>query len=122
MPVHDWTRVISGIFHHFHQRWIGAIADALNDGMLPAEYYALSEQQTDGPVPDILTLERNLDSQSWTGVGSAIRDAVPGGVAVAERVVIAKPANISPFLTTDRLNAYKPCARDFRSEPSSCRR
>ena len=24
MPIHDWTRVDAGIFHHFHQRWIGA--------------------------------------------------------------------------------------------------
>src|SRR5208337_5053320 len=24
MPVHDWTRVSAGIFHHFHLEWIGA--------------------------------------------------------------------------------------------------
>ena len=44
MPVHDWTRVDAGIFHHFHQAWGMAISIALNDGILPSEYYALAEQ------------------------------------------------------------------------------
>ena len=44
MPVHDWTRVGAGIFHDFHQRWIGAIRDALNGGLLPNDFYALAEQ------------------------------------------------------------------------------
>ena len=38
MPVHDWARVIPGIFHDFHQRWIGAIRDHLNAGLLPPEF------------------------------------------------------------------------------------
>ena len=44
MPIHDWTRVDAGIFHHFHQAWGMAISIALNDGILPSEYYALAEQ------------------------------------------------------------------------------
>ena len=35
MPIHDWTRVDAGIFHHFHQRWIVAITDVLNQRLLP---------------------------------------------------------------------------------------
>ena len=57
MPIHDWTRVDAGIFHHFHQRWIVAITDVLNRRLLPAEYYALAEQQGAGFEPDILTLK-----------------------------------------------------------------
>ncbi len=57
MPIHDWTRVDAGIFHHFHQRWIGAITDVLNHRLLPAAYYALAEQQGAGFEPDILTLK-----------------------------------------------------------------
>src|SRR5262249_54936277 len=57
MPVHDWTRVEAGIFHHFHHRWITAITDALNAGLLPNEYYALAEQQAAGFGPDVLTLQ-----------------------------------------------------------------
>jgi Protein of unknown function (DUF4058) len=57
MPIHDWTRVDAGIFHHFHQRWISAIADVLNQRLLPGDYYALAEQQGARFEPDILTLE-----------------------------------------------------------------
>jgi hypothetical protein len=49
MPVHDWTRVDAGIFHHFHISWIADIAGALNSGLLPPEYYALAEQLAGGP-------------------------------------------------------------------------
>ena len=52
MPVHDWTLVNAGIFHHFHQRWIGAISDCLNAGLLPPDYYALAEQVAGGLGPD----------------------------------------------------------------------
>jgi hypothetical protein len=45
MPIHDWARVDAGIFHHFHQRWIGAITDVLNQRLLPEEYYALAESE-----------------------------------------------------------------------------
>jgi hypothetical protein len=56
MPIHDWTRVDAGIFHHFHQRWIGAICDELNEHLLPEDYYALGEQWAGGRNPDVLTL------------------------------------------------------------------
>jgi hypothetical protein len=59
MPIHDWTRVNAGIFHHFHQRWIGAITDVLNQRLLPGEYYALAEQQGSGFEPGVLTLKMN---------------------------------------------------------------
>jgi hypothetical protein len=31
MPIHDWTRVDAGLFHHFRHRWIDALCDALPD-------------------------------------------------------------------------------------------
>lgn len=61
MPVHDWTRVVAGNFHDFHHRWITYLSDTLNDGVLPAGYYAMAEQFAEGPKPDILTLERSDD-------------------------------------------------------------
>lgn len=54
MPIHDWTRVDAGIFHHFHHGWITEIARALNRGLLPPEYYALAEQRAAGFGPDVL--------------------------------------------------------------------
>ena len=56
MPVHDWTRAEAGDFHHFHQRWISALSDALNGGVLPPEFMALAEQVTGRPIPDVVTL------------------------------------------------------------------
>lgn len=44
MAVHDWTRVLPGAFHDFHGRWITHLSESLNAGLLPADYYALSEQ------------------------------------------------------------------------------
>ncbi len=56
MPVHDWTRVTAGIFHHFHQGWITELSRSLN-GLLPDDYYAMAEQRAGTKVPDVLTLE-----------------------------------------------------------------
>src|SRR6266851_2624699 len=68
MPVHDWTRVSAGTFHDFHTVWIGAIRTALNDGLLPADYYALCEQDATDVGPDVLTL-RTIDSTQNGGGG-----------------------------------------------------
>src|SRR5256885_15571257 len=63
MPIHDWTRVDAGLFHHFHQSWTVALGHALNAGILPADYFALVEQRIPGPIPDVLTLELIPDSE-----------------------------------------------------------
>lgn len=57
MPVHDWTRVSSGLFHEFHQSWSVRLKDALNGGVLTEGYYALVEQRVDGPEPDVIAVE-----------------------------------------------------------------
>jgi hypothetical protein len=77
MPVHDWTQVAAGIFHDFHHEWISTIKRALNDGLLPANYYALAEQVAGGLGPDVLTLETNLPSAESSDEPAA------GGTAVA---------------------------------------
>ena len=51
MPIHDWTRVNPGIFHHFHLEWIGDLSRVLNRGLLPPDYYALAEQIAGGFGP-----------------------------------------------------------------------
>lgn len=56
MPVHDWTRVSAGTFHHFHGGWITEISNALNGGLLPPDYYALTDQQAGEIGPDVLAL------------------------------------------------------------------
>lgn len=74
-PIHDWSRVDPGLFHHFHQRWTIALSDAFNAGGLPDGYYALIEQRTGLVEPDILSLHLPA-----TGHGNG-QDS--GGVAVA---------------------------------------
>jgi hypothetical protein len=58
MPIHDWTRVDAGLFHHFHQDLTIDIARSLNAGRLPPGFVALADQQTGGAIPDVLTLHR----------------------------------------------------------------
>jgi len=57
MPIHDWTRVPSGLFHEFHQSWSVRLKDALNAGVLTDGYYALVEQHVDGPEPDVIAVQ-----------------------------------------------------------------
>ena len=74
-PIHDWSKVDPGLFHHFHQRWIAAISDALNADGLPPNYYALAEQRSAGREPDVLALH--------LPVGHADSDSGNGGAVLA---------------------------------------
>jgi hypothetical protein len=57
MSIHDWTRVSAGTWHDFHLAWIAEIRKALNDGLLPPDYYAQAEQIVGPFGPDVLTLQ-----------------------------------------------------------------
>ncbi len=82
MPMHDWTRVEAGIFHHFHHDWITEIARTLNRGILPADYYALAEQHAAGFGPDVLALQGAHGSDDGDGTdGDASYSG--GGVLLA---------------------------------------
>jgi hypothetical protein len=75
MPVHDWTRVEPGIFHNFHVQWLVRIYDALNEGVLPEDYYALAEQDAGPGLPDVLALR--LETAPLPTGGTALAQAVP---------------------------------------------
>jgi hypothetical protein len=81
MPIHDWTRVDVGIFHHFHHGWIEEIGRALNRGLLPPDYYAMSEQIAGHLGPDVLTLRA---PPGRAGNGPPRPSEPKGGVALAE--------------------------------------
>ena len=83
MPVHDWGRVEAGVFHHFHQAWTMEITNALNDGLLPADFYALAEQVAQGPIPDVVTLERVSERDSDNVARRIDRAPENGTAAVA---------------------------------------
>jgi hypothetical protein len=57
MPIHDWTRIPAGLFHHFHQDWSIEIARELNRGRLPRGLSALVEQRSGTREADVLTIE-----------------------------------------------------------------
>ena len=76
MPVHDWSRVEAGIFHHFHTLWLAEISNALNDSLLPPGYYALAEQHAGQKIADVLTLH--------AGPSGSSPSSPTGGVAVAD--------------------------------------
>ena len=86
MPLHDWSRVESGIFHAFHGAWIAEMQIALNAGLLPSDYYALSEQHTGEYVADVVTLHTPPTPEqlepppfflSGSAGGTALADAPP---------------------------------------------
>jgi hypothetical protein len=76
MPIHDWSRVKPGTFHNFHYRWVAAIMDALNGGVLPSGYFAMAEQIIGGPEGDVVTLDRSANGHPDRPDG--------GGIAVAD--------------------------------------
>ncbi len=83
MPIHDWTRVEAGIFHHFHHQWITEISRTLNRRLKGTEYYALAEQVAGGMGPDVLTLQRPTAGGKAKKQSARRSDPSNGGVALA---------------------------------------
>ena len=103
MPVHDWTRVPAGTFHYFHQRWIQAIGDALNTGGLPPGYFAMTEVDAKGPVPDVLALKAQPPSPPTGPAGVAVLDTPP------RARVVSRGENTAGYARrADRLAVYLP--------------
>jgi hypothetical protein len=93
MPIHDWTCVEACIFHHFHHEWISAISNALNEGILPPDYYALAEQHAAGFGPDVLTLQGTSNGDAG---GGSPATPPPGGGGL-----LLAPPRIQPTAETD---------------------
>ena len=93
MPIHDRTRLEAGDFHHFHQRWISALTDDLNGGLLPPGYMAMAEQVTGRPIPDVVTLHARTPKEEPGGI--AIATAPPNARVIArfEKINYAKRAD-----------------------------
>jgi Protein of unknown function (DUF4058) len=94
MPIHDWTRVGANRFHDFHQSWTIAIRNALNAGRLPPGYFAMVEQRTGSPEPDVVTLELTSPVHGPSG-GMAVDLDPPRTriVARTEAAAYARKAN-----------------------------
>ncbi len=83
MPIHNWSAVSDGMFHWFHQRWIGTIADWLNQGRLPEGCYAIGEVYANNVEPDVLAVEDRppeagrFNQQPSNGFGVALLETPP---------------------------------------------
>jgi len=92
MPIYDWSNVDPGVFHDFHQAWTIEIRNALNGGGLPPGFFALAEQIISGPIPDVVTLQRQTKPKGGGERG--------GGMAVADAPPLAR------FVTSAEADAY----------------
>ena len=59
MPIHDWTRLDSGIFHDFHNMWLIALRNAIKH-TLPPGYSVMTEQRTLDYEVDVLALQTEI--------------------------------------------------------------
>ncbi|MBY0512576.1 MAG: DUF4058 family protein [Gemmataceae bacterium] len=84
MLMHDWRRVKTYVYHDFHAVFIPALRHVLNDGVLPAGYYAMAEQVTRTMGPDVLTLE----------VAPGSTPVPPGNPAAARLAVADAPPRV----------------------------
>lgn len=93
MPIHDWTRLEAGDFHHFHQTWVVNLSNALNGGLLPPEYFAMTEQVAGRPIPDVVTLQTHGPKDAAGGF--AIAEAPPTARVITkiEKLDYAKRAD-----------------------------
>jgi hypothetical protein len=67
MPIHDWTRAEPGVFHSFHLLWMAEITRHLNNGVLPAPYYATPEKHGIAFFPDVSAFQSTDVPQSRNG-------------------------------------------------------
>ncbi len=93
MPIHDWTRLEPGDFHHFHQAWVVNLTNALNGGLLPPEYMAITEQVTGRPIPDVVTLQTRASKDGAGGIAVATAPPTARVIARFERINYAKRAD-----------------------------
>jgi len=94
MPIHDWTRVPSGLFHHFHQDWSIEIARTLNrSARLPEGVSALVEQKSDPKESDVLAVESRSKPTKFDSNGTAT-------------AVLAKPKLVTRFIRRTTVETY----------------
>jgi hypothetical protein len=92
MPLHDWVRVDAGLFHHFHQRWIAALCDALNAGAVPPGYVALADQGVGRLAPLRARFVMELEEDTYARRANRIRIQHRHGEVVAVLEIVS-PGN-----------------------------
>jgi hypothetical protein len=89
MPIHDWSRVPSGLFHDFHQSWSIRIKDALNAGRLPDGVEALVEQRAGPKESDVLAIEVRPGRRPEEGLDGGVATWPPPNTRIVRRTTRA---------------------------------
>lgn len=105
MPLHDWTRADGGLFHFFHNAWLIRLADALNGGLLPPGYFAMTDQRTGVYVPDVVTLTTSARPAETTGPNTAVVEPRADRKVVSHGIRRARVRNRILVRTTRRVVA-----------------
>ena len=90
MPMHDWTRVPTFAFTHFHTYFLTTIGTAVTDS-LPEGFYAMVEQSLRTMGPDVLTLQSEppMPRGHWNGTppddGGTVATLTPPRVRSSEQ-------------------------------------
>lgn len=85
MPIHDWDRVPSGLFHHFHQDWCIDITRTLNRGTLPPGLSALVEQRAGPVIGDVLAIESRRRGQKPAVVEGGLLTMNPPATSIVRK-------------------------------------
>jgi hypothetical protein len=93
MPIHDWTRLEPGDFHDFHQGWVVNLTNALNSGLLPPGYMALTEQVTSHPIPNVVTFQTRAPKDEPGGIAVATTSPNARVISRLEKINYAKRAD-----------------------------
>jgi hypothetical protein len=97
MPIHDWSKVPSGLFHDFHQTWSIQIKAALNAGLLPKGLSALVEQRFGPKEPDVLAVEsrspKRRDPKENLGGTATLERPKTGYVYRSDKEIYASKGN-----------------------------
>ena len=101
MPIHDWTRVPSGLFHHFHQDWSVEIVRTLNRGCLPRGVAALVERRAGIKEPDVLAIQAHRRMHNMTKETFGDNQ---GGVATAPSIATQMVRRSSKEIYAARAN------------------
>lgn len=97
MPLHDWTRVPSGLFHDFHQSWSIRLKDSLNSGRLPKGISALVEHRSGPLESDVLAIESRRQPPKLGAAGN-------GGMATLARPAARHMRRSTKEFYADRAN------------------
>jgi len=97
MPIHDWSKVAHGTFHHFHTLWIAHLSEQLNR-LLPTDYYAMAEQRMGSGIGDVVTLTVGEDDEAEYSANSNTNTMTATAARIAGIDIIETPPRVARHL------------------------